>query len=151
MSSSSFDKLELLTAKEDYNRVADELDELYTALLTSANRFQRIRQLYDTKQQECNRLYERMITLENKYHQDHGKNKHIEFVNTPIISGGSIDAIWRREYRASKPSLVRDEVLDDWPEVEEDQQGYEDEDQPELTREDFATEWEYKTYLALKT
>ena len=84
-----------------------------------------------------------MITLENKYMCEHGKNKHVEFVNTPIISGGSIDAIWRRENRISKPSLVRDEVLDDWPEPEEDQ--------PELTREDFATEWEYKTYLALKT
>ena len=143
MSSSSIDKLELLTAKEDYNKVADELDELYTILLTSANKFQHIRQLYDTKQQECNRLYERMITLENKYMCEHGKNKHVEFVNTPIISGGSIDAIWRRENRISKPSFVRDEVLDDWPEPEEDQ--------PELTREDFATEWEYKTYLALKT
>lgn len=164
MLSSSFDKLELLTAKEEYSTAADELDDLYTNILLANHAkasthshkrkgeikkdLHQLNQLYEIKKQECNRLYTQMIKLEEKYNKTHpDKNKHIEFVNTPIISGGSVDAIWRRQHRiclyGGSPSVVRSEVLDNWESEEEQTR--------ELTRDDFDTDWEYKTYLALRT
>ena len=166
MLSSSFDKLELLTAKQEYNTAADELDDLYTNILLAnhakANAYlrnrkskiqkdlQQLKQLYEVKKQECDMLYKQMVKLENSYNKNHSdKNKHVEFVNTPIISGESVDAIWRRQHRIAlcggSPSIIRSEVLDDWEPVEEEEQTR------ELTRDDFNTDWEYKTYLALRT
>ena len=103
---SSFNKLELLTAKQEFNDCADEVDSLYTKLLQTKHmiykleqqqqqpldndiyrklrhRLNRLTKQLTSKQHVMDSMLSRLQSIENDYVlRNKDKPKHVEFVNT---------------------------------------------------------------------
>lgn len=134
--------MELYNIKNEYNSLADELDEVYTKLLMMYHNkiemindeIKHLETLYNTKRQQREILYNRMIELETIHDKQYENNeKDIQFINTQFKQNGLIKDV---------PKQRQKQIITN--------SGYNDEDNMNLTRDDFATDWEYNIYMSLK-
>lgn len=155
----SIDKQMLLDTKIEYNKLADETDDLFVALAianyNNVNRedYDNIMQIYNTKRRQCDELHDKLTMLEQSYYNEHKhEDRHVEFINTTFNHNELISKIWEQkqiqiqsfEYDEETAEREYDEYSSD-----DDITDNKEDNKPKLTQNDFDTEWEYKMYLSL--
>ena len=130
---SSFNKLELLTAKQEFNDCADEVDSLYTKLLQTKHmlyrleqqqqpldndtysklrhRLNRLTKQLTSKQHVMDSMLSRLQSIESDYVlRNKDKPKHVAFVNTVFNHNTSLEYIYR--HQQEQPTKTDD--IDIW-------------------------------------